>query len=39
MDAEWERLRKLGSWDEVIIREWADVACEVRQASKEVRFG
>jgi hypothetical protein len=39
MDAEWERLRKMGTWDEVVIREWADVAREARQAGKEVHFG
>ena len=39
MDAEWDRLRKLGTWDEVVVREWADVAKEARQANKEVHFG
>ena len=39
MDVEWERLRKLGTWDEAVVREWADVASEARQTGKEVHFG
>ena len=39
MDAEWDRSRKLGTWDEVVVRERADVAREARQADKEVHFG
>jgi len=30
MDAEWDGLRKLGTWDEVVFREWADVAREAQ---------
>ena len=39
MDAEWERLRKMWTWDEVVVRKWADVAREARQAGKEVHLG
>ena len=39
MDAEWNRLRNLGTWDEVVVQEWADVAREARQGGKEVHFG
>ena len=39
MHIEWDRLRMMGTWDEVVVREWADVAREARQAGKEVHFG
>jgi hypothetical protein len=29
----------MGAWDEVVVREWADVAREARQTGKEVHFG
>ena len=39
MDAERDRLRKKGTCDEVLVREWTDVAREARDAGKEVHFG
>ena len=39
MDAEWDRLRKLGTWDEVVVREWADVAREARDDGREFQLG
>ena len=39
MKAEWDRLRKMGTWDELVVREWRDVAREARQSGQEVHFG
>ena len=39
MAAEWDRLRKLGTWDEAFVREWADVAREARQIGEKVHLG
>jgi len=39
MDAEWGRLRKLRTGDDVIVRECVDVAREARQSGKEAHFG
>ena len=39
MDAEWDRVRKLGTWDEVVVRDCADVAREARDAGRGHRPG
>ena len=39
MKEEWDRLKKMGTWDEIVVREWRDVAKEARQNDTEVHFG
>eukprot|EP00972_Heterocapsa_arctica_P036797 5417120-Heterocapsa_arctica.AAC.1 len=38
LDHEWKRLRDQSVWDEVIVREWSDVAWEAQQKGTEVNF-
>ena len=39
MKKEWNRLRKMGTWDDYEVKEWRDVAREARQNGEEVHFG
>ena len=39
MQVEWDRLRKISSWDESLPREWDVVAREARLSGKEVHMG
>ena len=39
LDVEWKRLRDKLVWDEVIVREWSDVAWEAQKAGFEVNLG
>jgi len=39
MRDEWERLRKMGTWDDTTVEEWSDVAKKARAANEEVHFG
>ena len=36
---EWDRLRKIGCWDESSVREWSDVAAEARRKGTQAHMG
>ena len=39
MKDEWNRLRKMGTWDDLSVRPWRAVAREARDKGEEVHFG
>ena len=36
---EWNRLRKINTWNEDLVREWSDVAADARQSGTKVHVG